>query len=134
LLIRGKMMLLQHLLAGNRNLILFFPRKCASCDVQLSMLDKKTISDLDHEGVAVFAVSPDEPADQADTVKRLSLPYVVLQDPGGKAARAFHVEGSVAVFMLDNEGIVQYVADLGRSQVTGPDLLAAAKKFKRPKR
>jgi peroxiredoxin len=132
LLLRGKMMLLQHLLAGNRNLILFFPKKCTSCDTELQVLDKKAITELDREGVAVFAVSPDEPQDQADTANRLSLPYVMAGDPGGKAARAFHVEGTVAIFLLDNDGIVRYVADLGQSPVTGSDLLAAAKKTRRP--
>ena len=129
LLINGKKTPLKILLAGNRNLVLFYPRECTSCDTELQAVDKGVIKELDRMGVAVFAVSPDAAADQAATAKRLSLPYVLVSDPDGKAARAFHAAGSAA-FMIDTDGTVSYVSNLDQTPLRGSDLIAAAKKFK----
>jgi peroxiredoxin Q/BCP len=133
ILVNGKKVAFQHLLAGNRNLILFYPAACTSCDGQLQAVDKGTIQELDKMGFATFAVSPDLPADQAKTVKRLSLPYVVVSDPDGAAAKAFHVSGSAA-FLIETDGTIRFSADLDRGPLRGSDLIAAARALKRPAR
>jgi peroxiredoxin Q/BCP len=133
LLINGKMMTLKSLLAGNRTLVLFYRRACTSCDAQLQAIDKNVIQTIGRIGFAVFAVSPDLPADQVKTVGRLSLPYTVLSDPNGAAARAFHVAGSAA-FLIDVDGTVRFVSDLDQAQLSGADMIAAAKSLKRSSR
>ena len=133
LLINGKKMSLKSLLAGNRNLVLFYPGSCSSCDTQLQAIDKGVIQALGRMGFAAFAVSPDLPSDQAKTVARLALPYTVLSDPNGAAAQAFHVAGSAA-FLIDADGTVRFVSNLDQTPLKGPDLIAAAKALKRASR
>ena len=133
LLINGKSTALKHLLAENRNLVLFYPGACKTCDAQLQAVDKGVIQELDRMGYATFAVSPDLPADQAKTVKRLSLPFVVVSDPDGSAARAFRVAGSAA-FLIEIDGTVRFSANLDQTPLNGSDLIAAARGLKRPAR
>ena len=123
-------MSLKSLLAGNRNLVLFYPGACMSCDAQLQAIDKGVLQTLGKMGFAAFAVSPDLPADQAKTVGRLSLPYIVLSDPSGAAAKAFHVPGSAA-FLIDVDGTVRFVSSLDHASLSGSQLIAAAQALKR---
>jgi peroxiredoxin len=130
LLINGRLMSLKSLLAGNRTLVLFYRGACTSCDSQLQAIDKGVIQALGRMGFAAFAVSPDLPAEQAQTVGRLSLPYTVLSDPNGAAARAFHVPGSAA-FLIDRDGTIQFASDLDSSALTGAQMIDAARALKR---
>jgi peroxiredoxin len=130
LLLNGRMMGLKSLLAGNRTLVLFYRGACTSCDTQLQAIDKGVIQALGRMGFATFAVSPDLPADQAKTVARLSLPYTVLSDPNGAAARAFHVSGSAA-FLIDRDGSVRFVSELDQAPLSGAEMIEAAKALKR---
>jgi hypothetical protein len=57
----------------------------------------------------------------------------VLSDPGGAAARAFHVAGSAA-FLIDIDGTVRFVSNTDQAPLSGADLLAAAKALKRSSR
>lgn len=129
LLVNGRAAPLKTLLAGNRDLLLLYPAACGgACDAALQTIDKSLIRQLDQKGVAVFAASPDAPADVAKTAQRLALPYAVFSDPQGAALRAFHVAGSPRAFLLDSDGVIRAVFGPG---ISGSSILAATKTLKR---
>lgn len=132
LLVNGSPAPLKSMLAGNRNLILLYPAACGgSCDSALQAVDKNLVQELDRHGVAVFAVSPDKPADIAKTVQRLSLPYAAFSDPQGAALQAFHVAGAPQAYLVDHEGVVRAVFGPGATPLSASGVLAAVKTLKR---
>jgi peroxiredoxin len=129
LLINGRPAPLKGVLAGNRNLVIFYPAACTSCDAELQTIDKGLIQALARMAIAVFAISPDLPAVQAATAQRLSLPFAVFSDPQGAAAAAFHVAGSAA-FLIDNDGTVRAVFNANQQPLSGSEMIAAARALK----
>lgn len=130
-LVNGNPAPLKSLLAGNRNLVVLYPAACGgSCDAALQAIDKNMIQQLDRHGVAVFAASPDAPADTAKTAQRLALPYAVFSTQGA-ALQAFHVAGAPLAYLLDHEGIVRAVFGPGQAPLTTSGVLAAVKNLKK---
>jgi thioredoxin-dependent peroxiredoxin len=106
-------------LRGQKTIVYFYPRAftpgCTSeaCDF------RDNLASLLGAGYTVLGVSGDDPATLRRFAEEYRLPYRLLSDPGGEAARAWGAWGEKTVngqtvigplrstFVIDEEGIVQ---------------------------
>jgi Zn-dependent M28 family amino/carboxypeptidase/peroxiredoxin len=121
-------------LRGKRVLLAFYPKDFSpGCTAELERLRDRR-DEFDARGIAIVAVSLDSVDSHGKFSVALKLPFQLLADPGGAAAKAFGVYsdefGGIArrsVFLLDAKGVVTYADpqyDL-RSEADWDALLAA---------
>lgn len=74
---------------GNRPAVLVFYRGawCPYCNLTLRTYQAQLVSELDAQGVALIAISPQKPDGSLSMQETNELTYTVLSDPGNQIAR-----------------------------------------------
>ncbi|MBW7878944.1 MAG: peroxiredoxin [Anaerolineae bacterium] len=117
---------------GCKNVVLFFYPKAnsAGCTVEACAFRDQYESFAD-AGAVVVGISMDPVDAQAAFAHRNRLPFTLLADPDGAAARAYGVPNWMGVFrgrvtyVIDREGVIQHVFN---SQIRLHDHVKAALK------
>ena len=94
---------------GKKKLVVgFWASWCEPCRMEMPMLarfyQRTHKGDADYE---IVSISVDDDRAAAETAaSQLKVPFAVLLDPTGKAARAYGVDAIPAVFVIDKDGKV----------------------------
>ncbi|MBE2250266.1 MAG: peroxiredoxin [Myxococcus sp.] len=95
---------------GKKTVVLYFYPKdeTRGCTAQACSF-RDAYQDFTQAGAEVIGVSADDEASHASFKSHHRLPFVLLSDPGGVAAKAFEVKKSLGLFA----GRVTFVIDRG---------------------
>lgn len=110
-------MALQELL-GQRTVVLFFYPKddTAGCTAEACSF-RDAYEDFKAAGAEVIGVSADDGASHEAFKAKHRLPFTLLTDPGGAAARAFGVKKTLGLiagrvtFVIDRQGVIRHRFD-----------------------
>jgi thioredoxin-dependent peroxiredoxin len=103
---------------GKKTVVLYFYPKneTSGCTAEACSF-RDSYEDFKAAGAEVIGVSTDDEASHASFKANHRLPFVLLSDPGGAAAKAFGVKktlGFIAgrvTFVIDREGVVRHRFD-----------------------
>lgn len=108
---------LQQLLGKGTVVLYFYPKdETAGCTAQACSF-RDRYEDFKAAGAEVIGVSADDGASHEAFKQHHRLPFMLLSDPGGKAANAFGVKktfGLIAgrvTFVIDRAGVVRHQFD-----------------------
>lgn len=105
-------------LLGQRTVVLYFYPKddTAGCTAEACSF-RDAYEDFKAAGAEVIGVSADDGASHEAFKAKHRLPFLLLTDPGGAAARAFGVKKTFGViagrvtFVIDREGVIRHRFD-----------------------
>jgi len=93
---------------GHPVLINFWATWCAPCRIEMPAL--QAAEDAFGPDLVILAVDFDESAEiVADFFLELELSFDPLLDPGGKIQRLYQVRGYPSTFIIDRQGVIQFV-------------------------
>ncbi|WP_236788491.1 peroxiredoxin-like family protein [Amycolatopsis sp. GM8] len=99
--------------AGRPAVVVFYRGAwCPYCNVMLRAYQEKLVGELDSRGVALVAISPQQPDGSLSVAEKHDLSYAVVSDPGNQIARGLGI-----VFSL-GEGARAGQAKLGLDLTT----------------
>lgn len=126
--------------AGKRGVVLaWFPKAFTSgCTQELASL-RDSADALAAYDAAVFLVSLDGAAKNAEFAESLGAKHVLLSDPLGEAAQAFGVTGGAAyakrwTFYIDRDGVIRAIDRSVSPGSAGPDMVRKLGELGFPKR
>ena len=90
-------------LRGKVVLVNFWDTQCPPCARQMPDLES-LYQQFNAQGLVILAISDEDAAKVKPFMAQTKVSYPVLLDPGGKANRAFAVEGFPKSFVYDREG------------------------------
>jgi peroxiredoxin Q/BCP len=101
------------LVADRTTVLYFYPKdETAGCTAQACAF-RDQYQDFVDAGATVIGVSSDDAASHASFARHHRLPFTLLSDPGGAAARAFGVKRTFGLipgrvtFVVDRTGVVR---------------------------
>ncbi len=105
-------------LIGQKVLVLFFYPKddTLGCTAEACSF-REQYGDFKRAGAEVFGVSADDGASHQAFEEKYHLPFTLLSDPGGVAAKALGVKKSLGLFagrvtfVIDKEGVIRHRFD-----------------------
>jgi cytochrome c biogenesis protein CcmG, thiol:disulfide interchange protein DsbE len=94
---------------GQVVLVNFWASWCGPCRVEIPEL-KGLYEDLSEEGFEILAVNVGEGADEIGAfTESIEMPFAILLDSDGAAARRYGIRGLPTSFLVDREGVVRLV-------------------------
>ncbi|MCC6238365.1 MAG: redoxin domain-containing protein [Dehalococcoidia bacterium] len=91
--------------AGGQALLAFFSLECRACDLSYLFWDRMTEAYGD-AGCPVLAISLDSSEAAHDFWDRSGVSFTVLADPGHGVTRAYGIECTPALFLVDAGGTI----------------------------
>lgn len=93
---------------GKVVLINFWATWCGPCRLEMPAFQAR--AERFASQLAILAVNFDEPAEQVqEFVDEFGLTFPVLLDPGAKVQELYRVRGYPTTYVVDSEGIIQFV-------------------------
>jgi peroxiredoxin Q/BCP len=112
----GSTVVLAEVLAKGGAVLIFYPgNNTPGCDRQLRAV-KDEISRYEAAGVVPYGINPASVAEHREYAASLGLPFLLLSDPGLRAAKAWHATTPLddqvfrTVYLVDRDGTVLFSA------------------------